>query len=743
VVREAAARGELLPLWFARGSVLVAFSAFAGLHWAGMLEPAAPGRAWEAVGVVALVVVALRGAARLPLLLGWPAATLVALAAIALALLAGGLADEYLRPERWGELVSGAGRGVEALPGVRVPYRGVDEWTRLAIGAGGTLLAVLAALLAFWPRRRRTGFPAAALLVLVTLYAVPAVVLSVEGEFLRGAVLALLMLAFLRLEKLRVRDAPAAGVVAVAAAIGALIAAPALDGRDPWFDYESWAVETAGTKSIAFSWDHDYSPLDWPRDGRELLRVKASQHAYWKARNLTLFDGHAWRQDPRQRGEDPTAQLPENSTSLARWTQHIEVTVRNLRSDSFVTAGIATAVDGESAYPIGGGVFNAPNGLKRGDSYSAEVYTPDPTDRQLRDDTDLRYGDWLRSYAAIYLADPGSRPTDPLNDRSVPVRVVWPLWGEQGPPEAEPFGNYKGTAQRALERSDMGRVWTLAQQLKRESTTAFDYVERVEALLNDGYAYSERPPPASETLPGFLFDSKSGFCQQFSGAEALLLRMGGVPARIATGFTSGSFDDRQREFVVRDLDAHSWVEAWFPGYGWVVRDPTPAAAPPRSQPGDDGGGALGRSPGAPDLGGERLGDLASNRALARDQGTSWFRLALGGTLAAAALFAVLLERRRRRRLPPPALRPMAEFERALRRARFRGGPGMTLSGIERDLSGWPGAVGYVRALREQRYSGRPAVPTAEQRRGLRAALARDAGVLRSWWALPPRRDRRA
>jgi hypothetical protein len=59
--------------------------------------------------------------------------------------------------------------------------------------------------------------------------------------------------------------------------------------------------------------------------------------------------------------------------------------------------------------------------------------------------------------------------------------------------------------------------------------------------------------------------------------------------------------------------------------------------------------------------------------------------------------------------------------------------------MERAFTGWPGAAGYVRALREQRYSGRPAQPTAEQRRGLRAALARDAGTLRAWWALPPRR----
>jgi protein-glutamine gamma-glutamyltransferase len=741
VLREAEAGGALLPLWFARGGVLVAFSAFAGLHWAGLLEPAEPGRAWEAVGLAALVAIALLAAARLRRPLCWAAATLVTLAAIGLALLAGGVADEYLRPDRWNALLSGASRGFESLPGVRVPYRGVDEWTRLVISAGGSLIAVIAALLAFWPRRGRTGFPAAALLALVALYVVPAVVLDFEGEFLRGAVLALLMLAFLRLEKLRVRDAPAGAKVAAAAAIGALIAAPALDGNDPWFDYESWAVETAGARAVTFSWDHDYSPLDWPRDGRELLRVKAEEGAYWKARELSLFDGRSWRQDPRQRGEGPSAQLPSSSSSLARWKQEIEVTVRNLRSESFVTAGIATIVDGESGYPIGGGVFISPDGLNRGDSYRAEVYTPRPSDRLLRENTDTYYEDWLRRYLTIYLPRPGVAPSaDPDEGRGQPVRVAWPFWGEGEAPQAEDFGGVDGPAERFLARSDMARMWTLAQQLKRESSSAFDYVERVERRLDDGFSYSEQPPRASATLDGFMFDSQIGFCQQFSGAEALLLRMGGIPARVATGFTSGSFDEKQREFVVRDLDAHSWVEAWIPRYGWVTRDPTPASAPPRSQPGDGtGADGSGNTQGPPSLGGERLSDLESNRALAPDEGSDWLRPALAGVLAAALIAGALAERRRRRRLPPPALRPLAEFERALRRARFHGEPGMTLRGIERDFAGWPGAAGYVRALREQRYSGRPAVPTAEQRRGLRAALARDAGVLRAWWALPPRR----
>ncbi len=462
-----------------RGLVLVAFAAFAGLHWMWLLEPTASGRAWQAVGIVVLVVLGLLGAARLPGALRQIAAALVAIAAIALALLAGGLADEQLRPDRWSDVIGGVGRGIEALPGVRVPYRGLDEWVRMVIGTGGTLLAVVAALLAFWPRRGRTGFPVAALLALVTLYAVPAVVLDFEGEFLRGALLALLMVAFLRVEKLRVRDVPAAGVAVVAAAIVALIAAPLLDGREPWWDYESWALETAGTRSVTFSWDHDYSPLDWPRDGRELLRVRARFPAYWKASDLDIFDGHTWRRDPRNSGERATAQLGDDVASRRRWMQEIEVTLRNLRTDSFVTAGIATSVRGEDGYPLGGGVFGAASGLGRGDSYEADVYTPQPTERQLRD-AGNDYEDWLRAYTTLFVPvelDPAQGGVTSTE------RVTWPAFGTGGAPELDDAGDADGVpAATLLERSELGRVSELAQRLKQGTDTPLEYIERVEAL---------------------------------------------------------------------------------------------------------------------------------------------------------------------------------------------------------------------------------------------------------------------
>ena len=63
---------------------------------------------------------------------------------------------------------------------------------------------------------------------------------------------------------------------------------------------------------------------------------------------------------------------------------------------------------------------------------------------------------------------------------------------------------------------------------------------------------------------------------------ALMLRMGGVPARVATGFSPGGYSDRKKAWIVRDTDAHAWVEIWFDEYGWVTVDPTPSATPARS-----------------------------------------------------------------------------------------------------------------------------------------------------------------
>ena len=731
----------------ARALAFIALCGFATLQWMQMLEPAARQRAGYAVLAASAAICGLLVADRLRGRARTAAAVLVAIGALALALLAGGVADEQLLPSHWGELAAGIGRGIDALPGARVPYRGLDEWTRVVITLGGTVLAVAAALIAFWPRRRELGLRNVALVLLVALYAVPAVALDLSSEFLSGALLALLVVAYLRLERLQITDAGAAGILALAVTILGLAAAPALDTDQPWFDYETWALSNAASKSTSFSWDHSYGPLDWPRDGRELLRVRAKRPAYWKATNLDDFDGARWVRDRSSTnldGCDVSLYLNEDTD---QYLQRIRVTVRNLRTQTFVTAGVACQVSSPrlSSLPLGDGTYaSMSRELRRGDAYGALVYTPNPNGRDRRV-APRTYPATLQRYARIEL--PPALPPDPdpaAAADSLGYRVQFPMFGDPGGPTAQSLadpGSDFTPAGKRLSEGPYARSYALARRLLRESGTQEDYVQSVMRYLRgDEFAYTESPPREAENLDGFLFDARSGYCQQFSGAMALLLRMGGVPARVATGFSTGVLDRKAGEYVVRDLDAHSWVEVWYAGFGWVTMDPTPAAAPARSQADDADNADIPATQGAPDLGGDIRSDRA--RGLAdTGGGTPWTLIAVGATLLVLTAGAGVLLLRRHRRRVAAGWGPVAELERALARTHRMPGPAATLSSVERLFGHTPAAAGYVRALREQRYGGREAAPTPSGRRAVRSELARGTGIagrLRAWWALPPK-----
>ena len=81
-------------------------------------------------------------------------------------------------------------------------------------------------------------------------------------------------------------------------------------------------------------------------------------------------------------------------------------------------------------------------------------------------------------------------------------------------------------------------------------------------------------PPDQDWVDYFLFDSKQGYCDYFATAMVVLLRAEGVPARVASGFAPGDFDASTGISIVRENHAHTWVEAYFPRYGWITFEPS-------------------------------------------------------------------------------------------------------------------------------------------------------------------------
>jgi protein-glutamine gamma-glutamyltransferase len=124
------------------------------------------------------------------------------------------------------------------------------------------------------------------------------------------------------------------------------------------------------------------------------------------------------------------------------------------------------------------------------------------------------------------------------------------------------------------------RLRTLAQDLAGGAATPFETARRVEKYLTDNLRYSLDLGQATDLDPvdDFLFGRKTGNCEYFAAAMVVLLRAAGVPARVVNGFQRGEWNDVGRYFVIRQRDAHSWVEVFLPEAGWVTFDPSPRAA---------------------------------------------------------------------------------------------------------------------------------------------------------------------
>jgi len=122
------------------------------------------------------------------------------------------------------------------------------------------------------------------------------------------------------------------------------------------------------------------------------------------------------------------------------------------------------------------------------------------------------------------------------------------------------------------------RIHDLAVRVTAGTRNPYDQAAAIEQYLRSSYSYTlspPAPPPGMDVEEDFLFGNRAGTCQSFATAMADMLRSLGVPVRLVNGYGPGTYDAQKQQSVVRESDAHTWPEVYFPSYGWIVFEPTP------------------------------------------------------------------------------------------------------------------------------------------------------------------------
>jgi len=399
-----------------------------------------------------------------------------------------------------------------------------------------------------------------------------------------------------------------------------------------------------------------------------VMYVRTGAPAYWRGLVFDTYTGGVWTSS--ERGGTPfppyiPARLlgPGPDHNLGTFVQ----TFRLLRD---LPGVVNAAYPIESLYvPVGQlardpyGTFHTPDVLRAGQTYSVVSYIPDLSAARLEQDPMPHFesGDstWDLDYAAL------------------------------------------SPAARSLAR----------HAVEGHTGSEYEIVTALTSWLQANYRYSLQlghVQPGVDAVDQFLFKDKEGYCEQFATAATLMLRSLGIPARLATGYSTGTYDPVLNQSVVREHDAHAWVEVFFPDDGWVPVDPSPGyvGLPATTFPNRWAASGIARL--IPHL---TIGAAPAILASAGFLGVipPAIAIALVVLLAYAWLRRRLVRRRLRAAQPPGSSDLLDLYERLQKRAGRRRAPPETpleYWGLMHDARDEPVLEEVTRAVNEGAYAGR-------------------------------------
>ncbi|MDX6413494.1 MAG: protein-glutamine gamma-glutamyltransferase [Gaiellaceae bacterium] len=452
----------------------------------------------------------------------------------------------------FGPIGSRFSRGFLDFYDFRLPINGVARPQMHAVLLTAIFGFTLAVALAIAARRALV-----AVLILFIGAGWPATLLSGGNELGRG--IAILGVALAILAAMTARPSRLALVAAGAVIAGAfaLSSSPAV-AKSAFLDWQHWDFSTHAQKSVSvrYVWDAQYNGIHFPKKQTIVMTIRAPHRPfYWRATVLDRFDGTRWLE--RIWHESPAeARVLQPAASRAR--QNLipqKVTIAALQDNHVIGASVPVTNDlGKGGAYAGQGVTLAIGGLHRDEHYTVSSYAPSPTPQEL----------------VRVRPDYPKALTRPGRELGIGDGV-----------NALPFG--RAGREKKLLDSLRGRLQPYAQLFRRaqavagETRSPYAATVALEAWFRStgGFTYSEQPgtTPGLPPLVGFVTNTKTGYCQHFAGAMAVMLRLLGIPARVAAGFVPGRYQSDL--WQVTDHDAHAWVEVWFKGYGWLPFDPTP------------------------------------------------------------------------------------------------------------------------------------------------------------------------
>jgi transglutaminase-like putative cysteine protease len=473
--------------------------------------------------------------------------------------------------------------GLQSFYEAKLPFNAVDypemEGLLLLAVFGFSVAVGLFAVL---------GRHLAAALVLLVGLGWAATLVPGDHPLLTGALTLGGMLLYLVLARVEVHSwrslvpAAVAGALLVLAAVGASTSQAV--AKSAFLGWESWDLYDPPDEpvSVSYVWSSNYDGLEWPEKRTTVLKVKTEgtrRALYWRATTLDEYNGSDWLETSALAEAESASEtidvaagdplLPAAALDDGDWVRQ-EVTVEALRDNHLIGASQPTRWEPGTSltYRRGpGGSVHLNGNLRQGQTYSVSSYAPRPKPAELAE-VGTDYPDELPT-----------RYLEPLQGVQVP------LFGASGREDymESVFGDTRDSF-----LADHFAVYELATRLTEQADTPYAAALLLETWFRDptagGFVYDQtpsRPPVGREPLVAFVDpsgedpDGRRGYCQHFAGGMTLMLRLLGVPTRIAAGFTSGAYDTDDRTWTVVDRNAHTWVEVYFPGYGWLPFDPTP------------------------------------------------------------------------------------------------------------------------------------------------------------------------